>query len=420
MKDPFLLMLAIATAITTSKGTVEIAFPPYLASYGQPLSAIGLITSLLAVAQLVSRVPVGLAYRPERATRQLAAALVVFGLSSIGYALAGGQLVVILAVTVLHGFAFGTCGTLGLALAIDITGGKRAGVSMAWYTAAISLGYALGSILGGWAADAVGLPATMAISAALPFAAVIVVLALPAVQGAPLPVERGDGIRGLLRAGAKLDGRVWLAFVTVLFINLIWDSLDTFFVIFAPTVGITLAAVGVLRALKSAAGLAIRLTGALVLQVADHRRITLAGVVIAAVSMVALPVSNAMPVLIAIFIALGLARGIVRATSAATIAELRAEGRDVGLASGVYNAGLDIGSIAGPTVGGAIATLVGIPQMFQIVGIIGLAVWLAVALSSAPTRRAAGLARRNVIPFGASASEDPALPVRASPQERSG
>ncbi len=390
---PFIALLAIAAAITTSKGTVEIVFPPYLASYGQPLTAIGIVTSLLAVAQLASRVPVGLAYRPERATRQFAAALVVFGASSIGYALSEGNTLVILAVTVVHGFAWGTSGTLGLALAIDVTRGRHAGVSMAWYTAAISLGYALGSILGGWAADAIGLPATMGVSAVLPLVAAAGLALLPRVQGAPLPAERGSGLRGILAAGARLDGRVWLAFTTVLFINLIWDSLDTFFVLFAPTVGIPLAAVGLLRALKSGAGLAIRLTGALVLRFTDHRRVTLAGILIAAASMVALPLSTALPVLVAIFVALGLARGIVRATSAATIAELRAEGRDVGLASGVYNAGLDIGSIAGPTVGGVLATAVGIPQMFQLVGLLGLVVWLAVALSSGPTRRAAGLAR---------------------------
>lgn len=115
--------------------------------------------------------------------------------------------------------------------------------------------------------------------------------------------------------------------------------------------------------------------------------------------MILLPLSTSFVALVVIFIALGLARGIVRATSAATIAELRAEGRDVGLASGVYNAGLDIGSIAGPTVGGAVASLVGIPQMFQIVGVIGLGAWLAVALSSVRTRAAAGLGGSNVIPL---------------------
>ena len=38
-----------------TKGTVEIAYPPYLAGYGYTLSLIGFLTSLIAVLQLVSR-----------------------------------------------------------------------------------------------------------------------------------------------------------------------------------------------------------------------------------------------------------------------------------------------------------------------------------------------------------------------------
>jgi predicted MFS family arabinose efflux permease len=392
-------MLAIATAITTTKGTVEIVFPPYLASYGQPLSVIGVLTSLLAVAQLTSRVPVGLAYHAERAGRQFAVALVVFGLTCAGYAIANGDPIAVTALTFVHGFAFGSVGTLGLALVIDLTEGRDAGISMAWYTAAISLGYAFGSIIGGWLGDAIGLGPSMGVIAVLPVIAAAGVLALPTVRGAPIEPDRGTGWRGLIHAGSRLDGRVWLAVVTVVFINLIWDSLDTFFVIFAPSVGITLATVGFLRALKSGAGLAIRLSGALVLRFADFRLVTLLAVVAVTAMMVILPLSTSIVALAPIFVVLGLGRGIIRATSAATIAELRAEGRDVGLASGVYNAGLDVGSIVGPTLGGVIASAIGIPQMFQAIALVGFAVWLAVALSTRQTRAAAGLGRRNVIPL---------------------
>ena len=97
------------------------------------------------------------------------------------------------------------------------------------------------------------------------------------------------------------------------------------------------------------------------------------------------------------FIVLGLTRGILRATSAANIAELRREGRDVGLASGVYNAGLDIGGIIGPALGGAVATVVGIPQMFQVVALTSLVAWLLVALATPASRDAAGFSKRHTI-----------------------
>lgn len=400
VRAPFILLLAVSAAITTTKGTVEIVFPPYLVGYGYAFTAVGVLTSLLAAMQLASRVPVGLTYRAEAARRQLAAWLVVFGITASGFALSGGDAIAIGALTLAHGFAFGSVGTLGLALVIDVTEGRRAGPSMAWYTAAISAGYALGSIIGGSLADTIGLTATLAVSGMLPVAAALAVLALPAVQGAPLAPQRGPGLRGLLAAGARLDGRVWLAAVTVLYINLLWDALDVFFVILAPSVGISLAAVGFLRAVKSGASMLIRIGGAFVLERFDHRRVTTLAVLAAGTAMVLVAMSTSTAVLLPLFVVFGLARGVLRATSAATVAELRNEGRDVGLASGVYNAGLDVGSILGPALGGIVASLVGIPQMFQVVALASLAGWLAVALSTRSTRAAAGLIGLNVIPLG--------------------
>jgi MFS family permease len=394
VRRPFVVLLIVAVAITTTKGTAEIVYPPYLAAHGYALSLIGALTSLFAVLQLASRVPVGLGYRADRAKRQFALALVAFGLSTSGFALADGALLPVLALSVLHGFAFGSVGTLGLALAIDITGGRRAGASMAWYTAAISAGYALGSVIGGSLAGSIGIPSTLAWIGALPVAGALAVLALPAIERAPFPMDRGTGLRGLLAAGAKLDRRVWLAFVIVLYLNVLSDSVDTFFPVFAPTIGISLAVVGLLRAFKSGAAIFIRSTGVVLLRVVDYRTVTPIAVLAAAAATVALPLSASLAALIPIFIVLGLTRGVLRATSAATIAELRNEGRDVGLASGVYNAGLDIGAIVGPALGGAIASVLGIPQMFQVVAIVSVAAWLAVALSSPATRAASGLGPR--------------------------
>lgn len=390
-------MLLVAAAITTTKGTVEITYPPYLAGYGYTLSLIGLLTALIAALQLISRLPVGVAYRSDRVKRQFALALVVFAFSTSGFAFAAGAPVAIAALSILHGFAFGSLGTLGLALAIDVSGGRRAGVSMAWYTAANSTGYATGSLIGGTLADAIGIPATLGLIGLLPVVAAAAVMALPTVEAAPFPSDRGSGLRGLLAAGLRLDSRVWLAFGIVLYLNVLMDSADTFFPVFAPAIGISLATVGVLRAIKSGAAIFIRSTGFVLLRAIDYRRVTLVAVLASAAAVAALPVSSSLVVLVPVFIVSGLARGVLRATSAATIAELRNEGRDVGLASGIYNSGLDIGTIVGPALGGLVASAFGIGAMFQVIAIVSLLAWLAVALSSPATREAVGLAKRHTI-----------------------
>jgi predicted MFS family arabinose efflux permease len=394
---PFSAVLAIAAAITTTKGTVEIVYPPYLAGYGYTLSLIGFLTALIAVLQLISRLPVGVAYHTDRVKRQFALALVVFAISTSGFAFAAGQPLLVAALSVLHGFAFGSLGTLGLALAIDVSGGRRAGVSMAWYTAANSTGYATGALVGGTLADAIGIPATLGLIGVLPVLAAIAVMALPPITAAPFPSDRGSGLRGLLAAGRRLDSRVWLAFALVLYLNVLMDSVDTFFPVFAPTIGISLATVGALRAIKSGSAIFIRSTGVVLLRAVDYRRVTLVAVVAAAAAAMALPIWSSLAVLVPIFVVSGLARGVLRATSAATIAELRNEGRDVGLASGIYNSGLDIGTIVGPALGGVIASAFGIGSMFQIIAVLSLLAWLAVAVSSPVTREAAGLAKRHTI-----------------------
>lgn len=396
-RHPFLVVLAIASATTTAKGIAEIVYSPYLASYGYSLSLIGFLTSLFAVLQLASRVPVGVAYRAELAKRQYALAQIAFGVATGGFALANGAALAVVALSVVSGFAFGAIGTLGLAMAIDVSGGRRAGTSMAWYTMAISSGYALGSLVGGSLAVTVGLAATLGVAGLLALAATVGVVALPSLDRAPVTFDRGTGLGGLVRAAARVDSRVWLAFVIVLYLNILQDSIDTFFPVFAPTIGISLAVVGVLRALKSGAGVFIRFTVAFLLDAIDYRRATLVAVVAAALATASIPLTSVPLLLAPIFVLIGLTRGVLRATSAATIAELRAEGRDVGLASGVYNSGLDVGAIIGPTLGGLLAGAVGIGPMFQIIAALNLVMWVAVAISTPAAREAAGLAKRHTI-----------------------
>jgi len=90
VRRPSLVLLFVACACTTAKGTEESVVPPYLAAHGYSLSLIGILTSLFAALQLASRMPVGIAYRADRAKRQFALALAVCGLATSGFAFANG------------------------------------------------------------------------------------------------------------------------------------------------------------------------------------------------------------------------------------------------------------------------------------------------------------------------------------------
>lgn len=371
--------------MTTAEGTLLLLVPPYLDSYAYPVSLIGVIVALFYTTRLASRLPAGAMYGAARAKPQLALALAAHAAATGGFAFADGELVPVLVLALVHGFAFGSLGTLVLAAVIDLTGGRRAGTVMAWYTAALSTGYALGAFVGGALGDAFGIPMALLVVSALPLLAILAVLALPKFHGAPHAEERAPGLRGFLAAAGRVDPRVWLAFTIVLYMNLVSDSVDAFFPLYAISIGYPLAAIGALKGLKAASATVMRFAS-LGLRWIDHHAINVWGVVIMGVATFTVPYASGPVAFGALFVVLGLCRGILRVTSAAMVAEIRREGRDVGLSSGIYNAGLDIGAMLGPAAGGVIAGAVGIPAMFQLMALSSLGLYFGVSLSTAAGR----------------------------------
>jgi len=383
--------------VTTAEGTINLLYAPYLDAYGYALPSIGSLSALFAIFRLASRIPSGAAYRPARARRQLALWLIVFTVATSGFAFAGGLLPLVLVLTVVHGYAFGALGTINLAATIDLTGGKRAGVTMGWYTASLSTGYAVGAFLGGALADRFGIGAALAVLGFPPALAALAVLRLPPIAAPEHEVARGAGLRGLLAAHRRVDSRVWLATVVVLYINVISDAIDSFFALFGLAVGLPLAASGALKGLKSSAATFIRFISAGVFRYIDHRTVNFWGVILMGVSTLLIPVLPTFGVLVVLFAINGVCRGLLRVTSSAAVAEVRSEGHDVGIASGVYNAGLDIGAILGPAVGGVVANAVGLGAMFQIVAVGSLAMYFAVALSTPRARATLSIGRSRTV-----------------------
>ncbi len=375
----------VCMAATTTEGMLQQLFAPYLSGAGHALPFIGILTSFLSVTRLVSRVPIGTAYRGDRARILIFVSLIGLTLTTIPFAFSAAAILVV-PVTLAHGFVFGSLGTVNLAATIDSTGGRRAGAIMAWYTAALSTGYALGAFLGGAAADHLGIPTALFVTGLIPLVGVVATIWHPALEPAPHRVDHGGGLRGLFAAGARIDTRVWLAFVIVLYVNLLSDSVDSFFPLYALGVGLPLAASGALKGLKSASATFIRFGSLALFRWIDPSAINLWGIIAMGVASFLIPVVHGFPALAAVFVVAGLSRGILRVTSAATVAEMRADGKDVGLASGIYNAGLDIGSIVGPALAGFVASGVGLGATFQIIAAGSLALYFAVALSTSPGR----------------------------------
>jgi len=370
-----LLLYVVIGLATTSRGSIELIFPLNLNHLGISLPLIGTTVALLGLGQLTSRVPGGAVYRAQRARALISAALVLMGLSSAGLAL-GGIWGLQAALGAVYGLAYGLASTFLLATLIDSQpDGANAASTMAWFTAAISAGFALGAPLGAQAIIRLGyggafwVPAAVAIVAAM----LSLVLTQPPARKATVAEtsERSAGPRlRIWRAPADFPAAVWLATLLVFYISLMSETVNIFFPIYAVRVGIGLAIVGLLKSINSLVATGIRFASAGLFRFVNAGLINHLCVLAMAAAAVALPVFTDQLALVAIFVVLGLTRGLIRVTTATAVAEERGSlGPRVGMASGIYNAGLDAGSMLAPPASGAVAGAIGIPNTFWVVGI---------------------------------------------------
>jgi MFS family permease len=390
------LLYLLAGLTTVGQGSMELAFPLNLHHLGSALPLVGLGVAVMGAGQILSRLPGGHWYRSESAPLLNAACLAAHGLTTIALALTPLWILQAFFVA-LHGAAFGLVTTFQLAMLIDSR--RREGsmaATIAWYTAAISLGYAVGSPLGAAAIERLGYAGAFWVSGGVTLVAAALSLAAVAPSGQsneaaepPLP-----GWRGLPHALVALPVSIWVAALLALYLNFLTDSVASFFPIYAVGIGISLAFVGVLRGLNSLVGAAVRLLAAGMFRVvrpepANHASVLAMAAAVLALSLFASPIA-----LVIAFVLLGASRGIVRITSATLVADERARlGRSVGLASAVYNSGLDAGVMLAPPLTGLISGVAGIPTAFRVVAV-GLPLVYYVALSWA---RARGVSREQAV-----------------------
>lgn len=394
-------LFVLIMLVTGSEGGLNTIFPPYLEWLGMSVSRIGIVISLFGVTQLAARLPSGAAYVSHRAKLLLSSTLALLVFSTAGFAYPGGSFYVV-ALTLLHGFAFGAITTFMLALIIELKPeGYSHGATMGWYTASISAGYALGNSLGGFLADRLGFQTGFAAIGLFPLLALLLVGWLHRPETAPspplaeqswqpLPLETAHRHRFWRVDLSGLTPTILLATLVAFYINFLDDAVSTFFPLFGLSIGLSLTTIGALRSAKSLAATGIRPISGFFFKFVNYRLLNNIAIVIWAVVVMLFPGMQLAWVFLLAFIAVGLSRGLIRVTSATMVAEEKSKRpAGLGLASGVYNAGLDIGAFAGPVIGGLMASAVGIPAMFRMIPIgLLIAYFLAAFLVTQTEKRA--------------------------------
>jgi hypothetical protein len=104
------LVLLVVVCVYTNEGFINVVLPPFLEQQGVPLAQLGGIIAAMNLAALLSRLPAGLLYRPERASLYAGLALAAVAGATFAYPRTDSE-AVLGALRLVHGFAFGVATT---------------------------------------------------------------------------------------------------------------------------------------------------------------------------------------------------------------------------------------------------------------------------------------------------------------------
>ena len=397
---PLVPIYVCVTLFAIGEQALHVLVSPYLAErLGQGPGAIGAIIAVFGTASLLARVPVGAVYRFDRALKMLVAGGLLCTLAFALVPIAPHPLPFagLMALDGL-GWAIVTTTQLALLVATRPAGLPTAG-AMAWYSGSQGVGNALGGVTAGFLADTFGYTSAFLTLAAIPaVATVVMVYAFRRQSEAglvnPPSADVTSGRRGglaILGAIRGMPAIVWAGVVIMFYINFMSGLLNTLHPVLALAAGLSLTQIGGLSSFRSVASSTVRLaSGPLFSRSRRRLPLTLPLAAMSAFAVVAIPsVRSSFALQIPLFLVVGVARGLLRITgSADAIDGVGDDERDHGMTAAVLHGGLDLGKIAGPVLGGGMATIIGVPATFRVLPLLLLAVYV-VTITVAGRSRAA-------------------------------
>jgi predicted MFS family arabinose efflux permease len=360
------LRYALVIALIACDGTLGVLVPPYLKAQGFDFAAIGFLVAIGGVAALVSRMPAGAIYRPERARYILAGSLVAEGLVAWVFPSLQGSLAIGAAQAV-TGFAFGVAGATNLAMLMDLVpGGEGRHRSMGFYAGCTSAGHMLASLAGGIGGDQLGF------DIGFKLASVFAVLALGILMVDRTAAlrhvdDRLEKARASLPLSVKLralaEPQVVVLSLVALLTNFFQGVLMTFFPLFALDAGLSLTEVGFARSAHSFVNTFTRPLAGPAISKMGVQRVCFSGLALLGSVMALMPFMPYFWPMTAAFVVTGVLRSLVLVANTIGIADLDETRISRGMASSVYNSAKDVGNLSSPSICGALAAAVGLGAM---------------------------------------------------------
>lgn len=359
-----------------------------------PPGTLGLIAAASTVTGIVVSLPAGLLSDQWGRRRVILLSMVVFASAPFLYLLVRVPWQLVL-VRVYHGLATAILGPVAMAAVAD-TFQQGRGERMAWYSSATMVGRFLAPTLGGLLILGqdfrlvylgCGVAGTLALLAATRLPRASQSGSSPS-EDTP-PEDRATLSRRWEQARDELryiltNRRILVTSLAEAAQYLAFGCVETYLPLYLTDIGLTPIQIG---PLFTAQALAIALTKPLMGRLSDRwgrKRSIIAGLILGALVMAAMPQTRAYVILACLAILFGVGMAMVTASTSALVSELSREGA-YGSALGVLNSIMDVGHTSGPVIGGLLVQAVGYGGAFAGVGgILGLATVAFTSLAREP------------------------------------
>jgi predicted MFS family arabinose efflux permease len=314
----------------------------------------------------------------------------------------------------LDGLGWGIATTCLLAMVMLCTPSSISpGVAMGWYIGFQGLAFALATTVGGVLGQAIGIQAAMLTLATLPvIAATLISLRLPPIARAaddagvanatadanPNAPATGPGaVAAAIRRLGALPAAVWAASLVAVYLNVMNGLLQSFFPLLGLSLGLSVVQIGTLSSIRTGISSVARFGAGWLFHRVRPSRLHLPLLAVSAGTLALLPSAAGYLACAPLFALNGVSRGLLRVTTSASAMEQTPSDR-TGAAAAVMTAGLDVGKMLGPLIGGLVAAAIGLDGMFRTVPLAFLVLSVGLLLISA-RRQAASAARREGPPL---------------------
>jgi predicted MFS family arabinose efflux permease len=384
MKSGTLKLCLPIMAMTAQQTAASLVIPPFLHDLHFPISAIGTLISVAPFLALTARLPAGMIYRAHRARVLMLVSLSVLSLSTLLYIFVMTPLHFAL-VQAANGFSFGVATTVYLAFFVDaLPPDEERHHAMGYYAGSLATGYSAGGFAAGLVADRLGYIATFKFAALLGLLYLSMFFFVTKASSQIHIDSRQTTVPGpsfLKSLKSIWHPKIAAVVVVALFLNMLHQIGSTFLPLYALAVGLTLTEVGIIRGIYSLCNAVTRPLSGPVVKRLGHQFLSHTGLPVQAAFIMLVPMFHHFTPLLAIFVFAGFLRALVIVSNVISMVE-DAEARRVsrGVVSGIYNAAQDVGNILGPSVGGLIASVVGVAKLFLagpllIVALLFLSLW---------------------------------------------